>query len=44
MVQLAFDGVTVADPKWVACENYLHSNWNSFISPSHDARYYSYYA
>jgi PKD repeat protein len=45
MVQLAFDGLTTTDPKWVACESYIRARWNSeFLASNRDARHYSYYA
>lgn len=43
MVQLSFDGKTVADPMWAQCEQYFSTNWNTFIA-WHESRYYSWYS
>jgi len=43
MVQLAFDGMTTADPKWDTCASFFRINWDSFIGAG-DTRYYGFYA
>ena len=34
MIQLAWDGITTSDPRWIACEHNIRTNlWNNFYKP-----------
>ncbi len=51
MVQMAFDGLDITDPRWQDCESYIDSHWQDFLgwnsdsnNQTRDCRHYSYYA